>query len=761
MAKKKGIRPNLRIFDRLTQPPPPNPRQDGLQLFMANDFNGAIAAWLALAGSDGAVRAALAEAYFRRALLQRADTPRQADLRQAALLAPADPRFAYHLGLALHRAGDLPGAIERYRATLRLDPSWPGAGLLLALASLQQAPRADLAALPGYGEDLRATLAPVQALLGGEEPGDGDDPVGRLWHGLALIRRGDGRAQGVLEDGRPLPGARATAVRRYYRGVASAQRGEIDAALRAWQHVSGERDAHPWLWDNLVAALLADGGSRVDPADLTGNGQAAQRLRDLAKGNAALAAMLVKSLDDVAREAATQGDWTRALGLWEQGRELVASTSGLGSPRSLLHNLSIANERLERWPEAAEAWRAMLRTRPRTAKGEGDYTDEQWAWVRKRVVECYKNAGTPGEAVALFRQALKKEPQDLDTRLQLADALLANDQEQAAFNELHRILEIDAHHPEAILRLAALHAQRYEWHRALALARVLYADHSEREDARTLMLAMLQQQGLAFQDNDHYARAIALFDEGRQLAPDDWHFPLFIARTYIDQRQVAKAGQQLKAAEALAGDRPSAYQLIIDAWAVIGNIPEARAALDQAEASRAATSDFYMETATTLLSHRARVPLWLVAPRKGNSKEDQILADFAAEVVARGAAREPGNAKTQQRAATVLLLESPEVAVRYAEEAVRLAPESADILSTLGTLQGLNGDSKAARQSLRTAAKIARQQGNAPLADQYDELSRLSANAALLRERLEMVTAMASMRGFLGDMGLDDEDLEF
>lgn len=69
MAKDKSTRPNLRIFERVTQLPPPNPRQDGLRLFMANDFNGAIALWTAIAGPDEALRIALAEAYFRRALL--------------------------------------------------------------------------------------------------------------------------------------------------------------------------------------------------------------------------------------------------------------------------------------------------------------------------------------------------------------------------------------------------------------------------------------------------------------------------------------------------------------------------------------------------------------------------------------------------------------------------------------------------------------------------------------------------------------------
>ena len=74
-------------------------------------------------GSNGAI-AALAQAYFRCALLQRADVPRQSTLRRAALLVRADLRFAYHLRLALHRAGGpatrlwpRAGCTARYRVT--------------------------------------------------------------------------------------------------------------------------------------------------------------------------------------------------------------------------------------------------------------------------------------------------------------------------------------------------------------------------------------------------------------------------------------------------------------------------------------------------------------------------------------------------------------------------------------------------------------------------------------------------------------------
>src|SRR5207245_6102482 len=96
-------------------------------------------------------------------------------------------------------------------------------------------PAADLAALPGSNPEVRATLAPVQALLLGATPETaGGDAFAQLWRGLALVGAGDGAARTALDDERPLP-AGAAAVRRYYRGVAAAGAGEEGAALADWQ----------------------------------------------------------------------------------------------------------------------------------------------------------------------------------------------------------------------------------------------------------------------------------------------------------------------------------------------------------------------------------------------------------------------------------------------------------------------------------------------------------------------------------------------
>src|SRR2546423_3003153 len=156
-------------------------RQMGLQALQAGRFDNAIATWSGLEQRDARVVAALAEAYFRRALTRPTSQEQVADLQRAVALAPAELRYQYHLGLALHRAGDLGTAVQRYRTVLQHDAAWPGAGMALALAALEQDSRVDLAALPGSTPAIRQALAPVQALLRGAIPASGgDEPLERL-----------------------------------------------------------------------------------------------------------------------------------------------------------------------------------------------------------------------------------------------------------------------------------------------------------------------------------------------------------------------------------------------------------------------------------------------------------------------------------------------------------------------------------------------------------------------------------------------------
>ena len=649
-----------------------DPRERGLQAFEAGRFDDAIAIWSRLMQVDRTIFSVLAEAHFRRALARTLDEDRLDDLRRAIELRPRDFRYQYHLGLALHRLGDLDGAIERYRAVVGQDPGIPGAGLVLALAHLEQDPLADVAALPGYDAQVHVVLAPVQALLHGAAPlVNGDTPMERLWRGLALIPTGDGSARELMADNRKLPSALAANVRRYYLGVAAAQAGDLDAALEAWQHVRDQYIDTPWLRDNLTAAILQR-VSEDNGGDPDRTAEFVHRAAGLAAGNPALAGVLVQALDRNARASAEQGDWVQATVMWRDALDVVRANAGLGSPRAILHNLALAFEAREEWGEAAKMWRAMLRTRARKGGDAGQPSDAQWSWIRKRVVECYKRAGTPGEAVTIFRQAIKAAPDDLDARLQLVDALMANEQEQAAYNEVERILAIDPMHVDARLRGSMLLGLSDEFQLARAMLQPVLEQQSQHEAARRQMVQLLLTEGQRNLQWFDLAAAERAFQEAHRYAPLDWHPLLNLARVAINQKNLGRADEMLTRVLQLAGDQADAYLATIECWVVADHIDNIRATLARAEAALPLTSDFLIEVGLMLLERDRPVSPFAVLglPQKRKAKPGP-RSGLALELLDRAMAVEPENGRMRLALAAQLMRVESELALRYAEEGVQ------------------------------------------------------------------------------------------
>ncbi len=80
-----------------------------------------------------------------------------------------------------------------------------------------------------------------------------------------------------------------------------------------------------------------------------------------------------------------------------------------------------------------------------------------------------------------------------------------------------------------------------------------------------------------------YAAAIKALTEGQALDPENFEFPLNLARAQFNQRKSKQARELLERALELAGDQPDAYIQIIECWAIEDQIEEARAALARAE----------------------------------------------------------------------------------------------------------------------------------------------------------------------------------
>ncbi len=727
------------------QPTPPSAaqalKQQGLKAFRAGRLIEAIHHWEGGIRADPGLARALAEAYFRRALGY--STPpdqRLADLRRAVQLAADDPRYQYHLALTLHRRGDLAGALKAYQAALARDPKRRGAAFTAALAALESNPRADLRDLPGLTDQDRRALAPLAALLGGE-PAAGSEanrPSGlngllshftqstasseTLWQGLALLARGEAataRRTLVTGSGTRLP-PRAEAVRRYYAGVAAAQTGDLEKAAAEWQQAQVAGLDTPWLRNNLGAIYSEQALAQARAGDWSAASSTAIKALEVIPGNATLTEIAVTGLDHRAHVAVAAGDWETAAAHWSEARELLSAATGVGSSRPILQNLAIACEHLKRWEAAAEAWRVLLRTRPRKKSGDGP-PDAQWAWVRKRVITDYRHAGRPDQAVAIFRQAIKSDPDDLDARLQLVEALLANDQEGAAQNELWRILERDPKHVEALLRLASLHMERGEWYAAEQQLRKVLQQEPQHETARGQMARALIERGRSHHRSGLLANARQAFQQALTYTPDDYYAYIDLGRVDLDADRFDDAREDFERAFALAPDKLDAYGQIFRCWVIEKDMGEARKILTRAETNAQLTPDFYIHAGLDcLVQGVAPPPPGLFGPARPQPKRPDPWHDFGIELLDRAIALRPGDVGVYQHIVSDLLAPNrmtfrPDLALPYARRLVEIAPDDPGVWWTLGLVQGLNNQVSEAKETLRRGAQLARRQGNREL----------------------------------------------
>ncbi len=738
---------------------PASPKQLGLRAFHQSDYTTAIKYWSGPElETDSAVQAALAEACFRRGLARRNDLPAfLADLRQAAHLLPSEARFWYHLGLTLHRADQLAEACAAYARAAGLGLQRPDFGFARALAELERAPQVSLDTMPWLSTEDRAAIEPVAALLRGEpqailatSPGNWLERLktlghtnssAKLWEGLACLAAGDGAralASLTLPKGQSLR-AGAEGVRVFYHGLAAAAAGNSEAALAEWTEAAraATKVGAPLL-PRLKEAIAHMHWQRLHSfqaaglwADVLKHAQAVQALTP---GEPSLLRATLVAANRLATAAAAAGDWATAITHWQTMRSLLGQTPALGPLPPVLRNLAIAHEALEQWVPAAELWAALLGALPKRAlkkkktaapaEAGGIPVDEQRAWLRRRVLDNYKRAGRPDQAIAYYKQAVKAAPDDLDLRLELAAALLANEQTIAARNEANRILEKDGQHIGAHLLLAEMHQTRGEWYAAeQALRRALEID-PRREAARRGLAQMLIQRGMDSFNNGHYKLAQETYIAALEYAPTDLQALTFLADTELVLKDEAAARMRLEAA--LTVGTAIAYVKVFNCWARHTNEAAARQVLARAEAAGIASPEFYLGAGLSCLMNAAPPRLntpWGPPPKP--KKADAKWEPWGRELIQKSLANSANQVEALRRVAGALVESHQyDLALEYSRQIIVLQPDNLESLMDLGSLQTMAGDIAGAKETLRRALQLARKQGNRQLAKEIEQMRR-------------------------------------
>ncbi len=557
--------------------------EQGLKAFQQADYDEAIKTWEQAGRKPNApdtVSAALAEAYFRRAISRLA--PRLADLWQATQLHPDESRYRYHLALAHHHQGELAQAEPLYRQLL--DESFQRAALPLAQLLVEQ--KKAVAKDPVWthlSQHEQTQLAAAEALITQKASTlhrPAEQALDPPWDGLiALVLDDQATAQQKLQAhtqqaAHPL----SQAVARYYLGVLAAEAGQPEAAWQHWQaaQAAGLNSRH--LRQNLArlayeqALQAQQAGKPQQAAELLGQVQPGE----VAKSD--LKAFQRQLNLESGYTAAQNEKWQQAIIYWEK-----AEKDGDDS-RKLIYNLALAYQKMERFRDSAEYWRTLLRRRPRKDDHPDALTDKQVARIWQNVAENYSRAGEYEEAIKTYKNAVKWAPNNIDVRLKLVEAYQTEGRWQAAENELNRILEKDPNHVPALTMLAESYSDSYWPGQARKIWQRILELEPQNPVARQQLAHSFEIEGARLSQWGQYQQAINIFQEGLKHVPNNQRLLAIMGGTFADWGKMKQTRNYLEQARVVNPNDLSTLHTIFLVWLEHGTPEDVQQTIEQAKA---------------------------------------------------------------------------------------------------------------------------------------------------------------------------------
>ena len=681
--------------------------RNGLRAFQQADYDRAIEAWERVARQtpERTPAAALAEAHFRRGLAHLQASALEAcrsDLQRAAELQPDDPCYAHHLGLAAYRAGDLDRAIRSFTVARQGNSEFAArAAYPLALALSQRGDDPSTHAVwRALSDEERTMLRHASAFR--RRPYSLPPEAPALWHGLSALDDGDREGaecalQRVVEGG---ANALEKGVAHYYLGVMAADAERWEDAARCWSAARAAGYVSPWLVENAGELYHRLAEDRLQAGDIEGALGAAQEARRLKPGDSRLEELLSQVYEREGYRAASDGEWEEALEYWQD-----ANVIGGGHFR-LAYNLALAYEQTEEWGMAGETWREALRRRPRRDDHPDAISDEEVARLWRRAAEAYDRAGEHEEAASVYRQALKWNPDDLQTRMALAEALLNDGRLLAAQNELDRILERDPDHIPALLRMGEAIAQdEHWWHQSSAPTywrRVLELEPENASARQSLVEFLLDRaENLVYWGND--ALAIKDLEEALSLQPNDGRVLAALGTCYLGMGDEERAQDYIELAKRRDPTNLGIYSILLESWLDREDAERAREVLTEVEA---AVEDvpfaFYMSQASLCLE----------------SEEEELARPWLERAVDKAP---PGEPVLMMIGEMAMMAQAPTIAREYLERAIEAGQQIGQAQLILGIVAMLAEDAPdKARRLWRQAERIARREGDEELMERIE-----------------------------------------
>ena len=712
--------------------------RNGLGALKNVDYDKAIEAWERLSKQSPEMlpTSALAQAYFRRGLKHTYGEPSDpqaglSDLEQAARLQPEDACYNLHFGLANHHLGNFEKATRVYSvAHLGGGEFAERAAYPLALATLQCG--GDPTSTPAWA----SLSSKEQAMLSQanefrRRPYTLSPAAPPLWRGLASLDAGDHKqAQILLEDALQYSGnPTEEGMAHYYLGVLAAQGDDWNTARHHWNAARASGIAKPHLSNNMAEAYHRLAEERLESDDAEGSLVAAAEALRHTSDNKRLGELISQAHQQLAYRAASTGQWTAALEHWE------AADHAEGGSFRLAYNLALAYERAEEFAAAGEKWREALRRRPRRDDHPDAIDDEQVSQIWRRAAEAYGKAADYDEAMHVYQQAVKWNPDHIGTRMALAQTLLANGRLQASENELNRILARDPSSIPALLlmgEVVAASGRWWQWNSPTAYWKRVLNLEPNNATAGQLLVDFYQDQAARDRSWGDYSDAIQSYQEALEYQPGNGRILAALGGCHLRMGKQVIAQDYMGQALATSPGDLGVYDEIIHAWLDVAQPDQAWQTMERAEdAIQTIPYGFYISQAYYCIQEgEDSAHLWLERAVETASPDEPVFVEIGEMAVT---------------------AEAWKIAREYLNRAIAAGQTVGQAHLVLGIVNVQEGDLEGARSQWNAADRVAHR----------DHDGELLERVMIARTLFDGPATLAKLVAKFGGSSLDPAFLDF
>jgi len=516
--------------------------------------------------------------------------------------------------------------------------------------------------------------------------------------------------------------------------VLAARGQEWNVAAENWVAAREAGLATPWLQRNIGELFHRLAEERLQEGDVKGAFAAAEEASGYKLEDKQLDALFSQLYERRADQAASSGEWDEALEDWERAAEVG------GSNFRLAYNRALALEHHEEYAEAGKAWREALRRRPRRADHPDAISDEQVARLWRRAAEAYHMAGDYEEAANVYRQALKWNPDDIPTRLALAQGLEDDGRLQAAENELGRVLERDPDNITAHLRLGELLAEYGHWWTQSAAIphweRVLELDPKNAE-ARAMLTEFYLDAANEVAAWGNLVVAFERLHKALEYTPGDGRVLVAMARCHFAAGSASEAEAYIEQALHSARGDIEVYGHIISTWLLADEPGRAWDVVTQAEGVEGSLPfQFFIHRAAFCIEHlgQEQARPWLERAVERAPADQPVFMIIGEMAVVNGAG---------------------DIAREFLERAIERGQHPGQAHMMLGLLAAMEGDLRDANREWNRALGIARRAGDVELQTRVEYSRAIFSMPAGMRDAL-----LANPWTDVGDLfGWGDDDL--